>query len=404
MPWIPGAPAAVVICDTETARELYKASDMIKPPFLYSAIARFSSGDNLLNLHGGPNWFHRRKGINPAFAPKQIKVMNQIALQVAQAWEESKLLPKNNGDVTTFDVGKEMVDITVSVICQSALNYETTREKREWLLKELTTAWVEFTMKDAFNPLRRFGTWVLPERQRAFGATQNLKQFAMDVIEAYRKNPIETQSVIALIINNPNYKNDEERASDIVMILFAGHDTTGYTLAITLHLLAKHPKEQENLRKQLATKGYDTDPATNSYLKHVISETMRLYPVVSITAIRSLGRDFTTNHGQYYIPKGSIIFIGQNVIARDPKTFENPLQFQPSRWLHATEEMKQSLFPFALGNRNCVGQPLAYAELYTIVPYLIQRYEFSIVDEGDIKLVGATLRLDKCTLAARKLQ
>jgi len=264
-------------------------------------------------------------------------------------------------------------------------------------------AWVEFTMKDAFNPFRKFFTWMLPTRQRAFQAARNIHKFALEVIENYRRNPNPpTQTVIDMIMKNPNYASDMERASDIIVVLFAGHDTTGYTLAIALQQLAMHPEEQKRLRLELY-KGNQASQRESPYLRAVVSETMRMYPVVNLPGIKSLGRDFVTNCGNYFIPKGSIALIAQLAIARDETLFEKPFEFRPSRWLNTSEDMKRSLFPFSLGNRNCIGQPLANSELFTILPYLIQNFEFSIVDAGIISVPGATLRLDNCRLNALKI-
>jgi cytochrome P450 len=354
--------------------------------------------------------------MNPAFAPKRIKAMNEVAKQVANEWAAELVLRPihhllQGGEHTevSFDVGKEMIDITISVICQAALDYRTSREERQRLLEEIPLAWTEFTMKDAINPFRRFLTWMLPERRRAFIAARRLKEFAFRVIENYQKNPARApQTVVDMIMKNPNYKSDDERAADIIMILFAGHDTTGFTLALALLELAKHSQEQSRLRKALCgevgkqEKASAQQPDSSLYLRAVISETMRMYPVVSIPGIKTIGRDFVTKHGSYFIPKGSIIFIAQIAIARDPAIFENPFDYNPSRWLNATEEAKLSLFPFALGNRNCVGQPLANAELYTILPYLIKNFEFSVENEGTL-LVPTLLRLENCRLRARKI-
>jgi cholestanetriol 26-monooxygenase len=181
-------------------------------------------------------------------------------------------------------------------------------------------------------------------------------------------------------------------------------------MALGLLELAKHADEQSRLRQALGgvieSSSVSPPPAqsdSSPYLRAVISETMRLYPVVSVPGIKTIGRDFVTKHGNYFIPKGSIVFIAQIAIARDPAIFENPFDYQPSRWLNATEEAKLSLFPFALGNRNCIGQPLANAELYTILPYLIKHFEFSVEQEGTLT-VPTMPRLENCRLIARRVE
>ena len=47
-------------------------------------------------------------------------------------------------------------------------------------------------------------------------------------------------SIIANLIRTV-YKSEDERAAEVVNLLLAGHDTTGYTLAWALVELARHP-------------------------------------------------------------------------------------------------------------------------------------------------------------------
>ena len=68
---------------------------------------------------------------------------------------------------------------------------------------------------------------------------------------------------------------------------------------------------------------------------------------------------------------------------RNEKYFEDPDTFNPDRWLSATGTMKSAIMPFSLGNRDCIGQRLANAELDYCVPYLFSNYKFEIVEKGD---------------------
>lgn len=400
-PWIP---MVVVMADAEDARNVYKNDKNIKEALLYKAMEPFSSGPNMVSIVGGDDWFHRRKGVAPAFAPKHIKRMNQVVGQVIQEWTADKLGELSYTESVSFDVGREMIDVTISILCRAAFEYNTTAQERASLVDDIKVAWEEFTMKTAFNPLRPLLWFLLPERQRALAAAARLHAFAMNIIIHHKNNPSPTpNTVIDMIVKNASYKNDHERASDILIILFAGHDTTGFTLSFALMELAKNPEEQEKLRRSLVgNNDSNNKEPSESYLKAVLSETMRMHPVVPVSGFKTLGSDMVTSHGGYFIPKGSLVFMGQMAVVRDPKIFDNPFLFDPSRWLQPSEEMKRAVFPFALGSRNCVGQPMANSELHTVLPFLIERFHFSIELEGEI-VVPSTLRLENCWLRARKV-
>jgi cytochrome P450 len=66
----------------------------------------------------------------------------------------------------------------------------------------------------------------------------------------------------------------------------------------------------------------------------------------------------------------------------NPDTFEDPSAFKPERWEKATKAMNDSVTPFTLGKRNCIlGQALAKAELQSVLPMLVSKYRFELVED-----------------------
>ena len=68
------------------------------------------------------------------------------------------------------------------------------------------------------------------------------------------------------------------------------------------------------------------------YLDAVIKETFRLHPPLPFLVPRSPSQSSTI--GEYYVPKGTQVLLNVWVIHRDPKLWENPLEFQPERFLN----------------------------------------------------------------------
>lgn len=393
-------PGVVVVANADDARAVYR-DHHLKPYAMYRAISHLTGGPNIVSITGRPGdaWHHRRKGLNPAFAPKLVKRMNQVALEKCNQWIAQKLLPCAEKG-TSFDLGNEMVHLTVGVISKAAFDYEVADTESTAILHAIKEAIEEFGSKALYNPLRC--SWFLKDRRQALLSVKMLRLFAQKMIDLCRNNPSPTpDTVVDLVVKNSNYNSDAERVSDLVTLLIAGHDTTGYTIAFALRLLAENPEEQERLREKIVQ-----DDDGGEYLTCVMKETMRRYSATSLTAIRHLETDFVSSvsSGTLFVPKGSIALVSQVAVAHDTSVFPNPFAFEPSRWLpgNLTKDAQMAFFPFSLGKRNCVGQPLAMAEFRTVVPLLIRNFRFTVEETGQVVTRGSN-RLENCYLKASKI-
>ena len=124
------------------------------------------------------------------------------------------------------------------------------------------------------------------------------------------------------------------------------------------------------------------------YTEQVVTESMRLYPPIWVTA-RIVDNDLTI--GGYVIPKGSVAFVSQFAVHRDPRWFTNPLVFQPERW---TPQFKASLpryayFPFGAGPRQCIGEPFAWLEEILVLATIAQRWRLRIAPGYSERLTGS---------------
>jgi cytochrome P450 len=117
------------------------------------------------------------------------------------------------------------------------------------------------------------------------------------------------------------------------------------------------------------------------YLDAIVKETLRLHPPAVIA--REVIEDITLEKdgGQTYtIPKGVSIYINPYMTQRLEPYFDHPEDFRPERFLNADGSISSiamrnpSYYPFSIGPRNCVGQPLAIMELKTVLVHLIRRF------------------------------
>lgn len=65
----------------------------------------------------------------------------------------------------------------------------------------------------------------------------------------------------------------------------------------------------------------------------------------------------------------------------NPRLFPDPLAFQPERWLQAdSRELEQYLVPFSKGPRACLGQNLAWCEMYLIFGHMFRKVDMVLHD------------------------
>ena len=180
---------------------------------------------------------------------------------------------------------------------------------------------------------------------------------------------------------------------EAITLLFAGQDTSAATLSWTLHLLSLHPEKQQKLADEVkaALDQSDTRRVSKNaisqmpYLDAVIKESMRLYPVAPFI-VRKLTSDITIpkdsgGKERITLPASTFACIWIYAIQRNPRLWHRPEDFLPERWIDSSlrcmdlgQSEYGSYIPFAIGPRNCLGQPLAHVVLRILLARIVDKF------------------------------
>jgi len=359
-------------------------------------VSRRLLGNGLVTSEGE---YHdkQRHLIQPTFYPKRIKsyadIMVKQALDMCNSWN----------DGTILDIHKEMIKLTLAIICKTVLGYDIEPGHDE-VGDNLKTC-----MKYFNRLLMPFGELIekiplLPLNKGFQTAKRDLDSIVYRMIKEHRKKldkgheKKEDDDLLFTLLQAQDEEagigkmTDEQLRDEVMTIFLAGHETTANALTWTYYLLSEHPTIETKLQEELhsifgSNKTIITadDVPRLEYTEKILTESMRLYPPAW-----ALGRQGIDDYkvGGYTIPKGSIILMSQYVMHRNPRYFPEPDRFYPDRW---TEEFKKQLprfsyFPFGGGIRGCVGEPFAWLEAILLVATISRQWRMRHVPSHKVEL------------------
>ncbi len=143
-------------------------------------------------------------------------------------------------------------------------------------------------------------------------------------------------------------------------VLEGNIDTSINAIEWALIELLKHPKFMKKSQDELDDViGQDrvideSDIPQLKYLQAVVKETLRLHPSVTLL-IPHQNMEACEIGGYHVLPKTQI-FVNVWAIHRHSSAYENPLEFNPDRFLQTNVDLKGKFFellPFGSGRRIC---------------------------------------------------
>jgi len=333
---------------------------------------------NGIIVSDGDFWRSQRRMIQPVFHRKIIASQTQMM----QTCNESKLEDwrQKAASSTVIDITEEMSALALEVILRSLFSsdldalIEAEGANPFSLLVEDVTRDLKLAMR--FRALTRHVAAIM-ERRRAQSRIEH--DFLSLLMETRDKDTGKPMSDKALI-------------DEVMTIIVAGHETTAGTLNWAWYLLAKHPRVEVDLHKEVDALGHSPgfdDLGALRYTKQIVDETLRLYPPVWLFSRKAIQEDRLPHEsGDVIVPAGADIFLCPYLLHRDERYWSAPEEFLPERFSdeNIRERNKYIYYPFSLGSRRCIGEFFSLVDMQLHLGLLSQHIRLQHVPDKPVDI------------------
>ena len=348
-------PAAIKALYTERAHGLPPGRDIILKPIL---------GERSLLILEGADHLAHRKLMLPPFHGERMRSYGPILEEIVDAEIDAWPLGEE------FAIHPRMQSITLEAILRVV--FGVAEGPRLEQLRVVLTNVLEETASP-FSQLiglatRRFGgrgPWGKFEAQ--LNAVDEL--LYAEIAEHRARGDFEEREDILSLMMQARFEDggemsDTDLRDQLMTLLLAGHETTATALAWTFDLLLRHPAQLTRLRESL-------EAGEDDYLRAVISESLRLRPVVPLAG-RRLAADLIADG--LTLPAGTDVTPAIWLTHTRADVYPEPFAFKPERFLEDGPDT-YAWIPFGGGIRRCIGAAFAEFEMRIVLREVLARCE-----------------------------
>jgi cytochrome P450 len=171
---------------------------------------------------------------------------------------------------------------------------------------------------------------------------------------------------------------------EISNVFSAGMKNVAIAVAAVLFLLSRNVGARAKLQAEIDAAFPPGGPglglsalsaAAMPYLDRVVKESLRVYPVVP-GFVRQVKPGRSVALGGRTLPDTTQIFITPWTVHHHPALWDDPLRFDPDRFL--TEPPPHRYLPFGMGARSCVGERFTLLCVKTILTEILRAYAVDV--------------------------
>src|SRR5437660_12219765 len=364
------------------------AKNFIKSMSLRSNFFQRLVGKGLLTSQG-EEWKRQRRLSSPAFHRERIaaysNTMVDYTRRLISSWQEGE----------TRDIHRDMMRLTLEIVVRCLFSADVSNDVDE----------VGTTLKELVKPSASQATlkWILnnrlptPYHFRFHALAEKIDKVVYRIIAERRATERDEGDLLSMLLaahdEDGSQMSDRQLRDEVITLFLAGHETTALTLAWTWYLIGKHPEVEKQFDAELDEVLGDREPDVTDlprlrYAEQIAKESLRLYPPAY-----GLGREALDDCeiGGYRVPKGTQVFMFQWATQRDPRLYDEPLEFRPERWTDEFVERlpKYAYFPFGHGPRACIGVSFAMMEIILVLATIGQKFRLELVRDHPVSILPA---------------
>lgn len=171
---------------------------------------------------------------------------------------------------------------------------------------------------------------------------------------------------------------DAEIRDQLLLLVVAGHETTGLTLAWALYALHRPEHAAALERARAAVAGLSPEQLVDEpYLEAVCQETLRRFPLAPAPAPRRLLAPFELLGLK--LDPGVGVCAAPGIAHFREDLYPDPWTWRPERFLERTYSPFEFI-PFGGGARRCLGASLAMTELKIGLGWVLQHLRLRLAD------------------------
>ncbi|XP_058199629.1 cytochrome P450 93B2-like [Rhododendron vialii] len=414
-----GSVPCVVVSTPEYAREFLKTNELnFSTRHDSTAINRLTYNSSFAFAPHGPYWkFIKKLVSHELLANRNLNQFRPIRNRELLCFLQT--LTKKAKACEAVNVTEELLKLTNNVISQIMLGIRSSGTKGEadearTLVREVSRIFGEFNLSDFIWFLKRWDLQGIGKRCEDIYARYDalLEKIIMER-EEMRKENGDGKSVKdfldilvdALENEDSEIKLTRDHVKALILDFFtAATDTSAVALEWALSELINNPKVLKKAQEEVDNVVgkhrlvAESDVPNLPYIQSIVKETFRLHPPIPLLT-RSSVQDCVIDG--YNIPAHTMLFVNIWSIGRNPKYWENPLDFWPERFLRAGKDdlagglidikgQHFQLLPFGTGRRGCPGISLALQQLPTVLAATIQCFEWKVAADPKGENINGT--------------
>ncbi|MBD2773613.1 cytochrome P450 [Iningainema tapete] len=340
-------------------------------------------GDYSIFTLSGSRHRRERRLLMPPFHGEHMRTYGQLICELV----DKAMSALSIG--TQFSARHVAQEISLAVILKVVFGIE--KEERFNRLKQLIVK-----LTDSLQSPFIGGLLFYPSLQKDWGARspwgylRHLQRQIGELIYAeirarHNQNHVLGSDILSLLMSAQDETGkpmtDAELHDELITLLIAGYETTATAIAWALYWIHRHPQIGEKLLVELNHMG-SPDPTKIvqlPYLTAVCNETLRLYPVATLTVPREV-KDPVELMG-YQLEPGTRLYGCIYLTHQRPDIYPEPKLFKPERFLERQFSPYEFL-PFGGGARRCIGEALALFEMKLVLATMLSHYRLEMADQS----------------------